>query len=73
MMVNHGFLSGDRERWTSHLRDLSYVIVFVDTEGLYRDWFIIVNALPDVAITPRGNGDLARLDEFFRYNVGNGE
>lgn len=57
----------------SHLCDLPYVIVPVDTEGLYRDSFIIVNALPNVAITPRGNGDLARLDEFFGYDVGNGE
>ena len=74
VVVNHVFLSGDRERWTTrHIRDLPYAIVLVDTEGLYRDSFIIVNALPDVTITPRGNGDLARSDEFSRYNAGNGE
>ena len=57
----------------SHLRDLPYVTVLVDTEGLYRDSFLIVNPLPNVSITPRSNGVLARLDEFFRYNVGKGE
>ena len=57
----------------SHLCNFPYVIVLVDTKGLYRDSFIIVNALPNVAITARGNGEFARLDEFFRYNVGNGD
>jgi len=65
--------NGDRERWVSHLRDLSYVTVLVDTKGLYRDSFIIVNPLPNVAVATRGNGYLARLDEFVRYNVGNGK
>jgi len=58
--------NGYRERWVSHLRDLPYVVVLVDTEGLYRDSFIIVNPLPNVAVATRGKGDLARLDEFFR-------
>ena len=65
--------AGDRERWMSHLCDLLYVIDPVNPECLYRNSFIIVNALPNVAVTARGNGDHTRLDEFFRYNVGIGE
>ena len=64
---------GDRERWVSHLCNLPNVIDLVNTESLYRNSLIIVNALPDVAITARSNSDLARLDEFFRYDVGKGE
>jgi len=57
----------------SHLCNLPYVTVLIDTEGLYRDSFVIVNPLPNVAIPAGGNRVFARLDEFFRYNVGNGD
>ena len=66
-------LMGYRERWMSHLCNLLYVIVPVNPECLYRNFLVIVNALPNIAETARGNSDLARLDKCSRYNVGMGE
>ena len=62
-----------RERRIGHLCDLSHVIIPVHTEALYRDSLIAVNALPNIAVTTKGNSGLACLDEFVRYNMGNRE
>ena len=54
----------------SYLSYFLYIFVLVHTEDLYRHWFFIVDAFPNIAKTPRSDGILSCLDKFPRNDVG---
>ena len=70
VMVSCG-CQGDRKRRINYIFYFSYVVFLESAESLHRHSFTVINAFPNIAKSPGGNGLFSRLlDMSFRDGVG---